>query len=161
MNIEQLSEPERACYRATQKHINRVRALLDYVADELEARRRTHDQSKLQEPELSAFAEVNDKLSSLTYGSDAYEAALEELDEALAHHYAENRHHPEHFEEGLEGMHLVDVVEMFVDWKAASERHDDGDLHASIEHNAERFGYGEPLKSILHNTADWLEARDA
>lgn len=29
----------------------------------------------------------------------------------------------------------------------------------SIEHNQERFGYGDELKEILVNTAKWLDAK--
>ena len=32
----------------------------------------------------------------LTYGSDEYKACLTEMKPALDHHYAANRHHPEH-----------------------------------------------------------------
>lgn len=45
------------------------------------------------------------------------------------------------------------LVEMFFDWKAASERHADGDIFKSIEINKERFGLSEQLAEILKNTA--------
>jgi len=41
---------------------------------------------------------------------------------ALEHHYALYRHHPEHFQNGIDDMNLIDLVEMFADWKASSER---------------------------------------
>lgn len=72
---------------------------------------------------------------------------------ALDHHYAHNRHHPEHFPDGIRGMSLLDLVEMLADWKAATERHADGDLARSIEINQARFGYGDELKVVLRNTA--------
>ena len=71
---------------------------------------------------------------------------------ALDHHYAENRHHPEHFENGIQEMNIVDICEMIADWKAASLRHADGDIMKSIEINQKRFGYSDELKSILINT---------
>jgi hypothetical protein len=56
------------------------------------------------------------------------------MGDGLMHHDAHNRHHPEFFgEDGVDGMTLVDVIEMLADWKAASERHDDGDLAKSLE----------------------------
>jgi len=125
---------------------------------ELLERGRHHDDTKLEEPELSGFAEVSDRLEGVTYGSEEYERLMEHLDEVLEHHYAAHRHHPEHHEEGVEDMTLGDLVEMFADWKAASERHEDGDLHESIEKNKERFGLSDQLAQILHNTAEaWTD----
>jgi hypothetical protein len=49
-------------------------------------------------------------------------------------------------------MTLVDVMEMLVDWKAASERHDDGDIERSLEINEDRFGLSPQLVAILYNT---------
>jgi hypothetical protein len=71
----------------------------------------------------------------------------------LEHHYEHNSHHPEHYPSGITGMSLLDVMEMLIDWKAASERHTDGDIMRSIEQNQERFGYSDDLRSIFENTA--------
>jgi hypothetical protein len=120
---------------------------------ELEHRSQKHDASKLEEPEASIFAEVGAKLDELTYGSDEYHEQLEELGVALDHHYAENSHHPEHYDDGIDGMTLADLVEMFCDWRAAAERHNDGDVMASIEHNEERFEMAPQLAQIFRNTA--------
>ena len=49
-------------------------------------------------------------------------------------------------------MNLIDIVEMFCDWKAASERQLDGNLLKSIEKNADRFNMDPQLKQILINT---------
>ena len=76
---------------------------------------------------------------------------------ALEHHYAVNRHHPEHFTNGVNDMTLIDVVEMFADWKAASERTQNGNLLKSIELNAERFHLSDQLKEIFINTAKTLD----
>lgn len=54
---------------------------------------------------------------------------------------------------GINGMCLIDLIEMLCDWKAATMRHKDGDLSRSIEINQKRFGYTDELKTILHNTA--------
>lgn len=55
-------------------------------------------------------------------------------------------------------MNLVDLVEMFCDWKAASERHNDGNIRKSIEHNAGRFKIGRQLQEILEATAEMIGA---
>jgi len=74
----------------------------------------------------------------------------------VEHHYAKNRHHLEHFEDGVVGMTLVDLVEMFCDWCAATERHEDGDICESIEENTDRFDLSPQLAQILRNTAEAL-----
>lgn len=56
----------------------------------------------------------------------------------------------------IRGMTLMDLVEMICDWKAATERHDDGDIRKSIELNQGRFGYSDELKQIFLNTIDHL-----
>ena len=136
----------------TMRHIERVRNLINVFVIELLNRAEAHDQSKLEEPEASIFAEKTAQLAELTYGSAEYNQCREELGEALTHHYANNRHHPEHFKEGLEDMNLIDLVEMFCDWKAASERHNDGNIRKSIEHNADRFQMSPLLVKIFENT---------
>lgn len=113
-----------------------------------------HDASKLQEPEKSAFDRMTPKLKGLTYGSQEYKDALAELKPALDHHYANNSHHPEHWKlNGINGMDLMDLVEMLCDWKAATMRHADGDFGKSMEISEKRFEIGWQLMQILHNTA--------
>ena len=42
---------------------------------------------------------------------------------------------------------------MFFDWKAATERHDDGDIYKSLNINKDRFKISDQLINILKNTA--------
>lgn len=142
----------------TLAHIEAVRDKLAQVVAELMIRAREHDASKLQSPERDEFRAASSRLSALTYGSPEYEANKALLKDALEHHYRHNRHHPEHFERGVKGMTLIDLVEMFCDWAAASERHADGNLLRSIEIGQERFGLSDELTAILRNTAlAWTE----
>ncbi|MFC1696880.1 DUF5662 family protein [Nanoarchaeota archaeon] len=136
----------------TLNHIKRIRELLSDAADELMLRGQLHDKSKLSEPEKSIFDEYTPKLKGCTYGSDEYKQYLVDLKDALDHHYANNSHHPEHYENGINGMNLLDLVEMLFDWKASSERHDDGDIYRSIDINAKRFNIPDYLVDIFKNT---------
>jgi hypothetical protein len=111
-----------------------------------------HDKAKLHSPEKDFFDEYTPKLAGSTYGSEEYKRYLIGLKPALDHHYAMNRHHPEHSEKGIAGMHLNDILEMFCDWYAATKRHNDGDMMKSIEINQRRFGYSDDLKAIFENT---------
>ena len=136
----------------TQEHIDEVRKLLQTVMTKLLDRSMNHDQSKLESPEREIFDEFTPKLKDTTYGSDRYNGYLKEMKVALDHHYKQNRHHPEHHENGVKDMNLIDLIEMLCDWKAATMRHADGDIMKSIEHNQKRFGYSNELASIFKNT---------
>lgn len=145
------------CKVETIKHIEKVRHYIRIFTDALTTRGVKHDASKLESPELEVFTEVTPRLASLTYGTEEYDSSLKEIQVALDHHYASNRHHPEHFTKGIEDMTLVDIVEMLCDWKAASLRQHDGNLLKSIELNAQRFGYDDQLKKIFINTAKLID----
>jgi hypothetical protein len=141
----------------TREHIELVRNLLNFAVRELLRRGETHDQSKLVEPELSTFIEYTPRLKSMAYGGAEYQQCLAEMKTALDHHYAHNRHHPEHFQEGIEGMTLIDLLEMCLDWYASSKRHDVGNIFDSIEKNRKRFGLSDQLCRILRNTATLIK----
>lgn len=138
----------------TSKHINRVRILLDDFIDAILYRTEQHDQSKLLPPEKEIFDIVTPRLKTLTYNSEEYKKSLKEMGTALEHHYKHNRHHPEHFPNGISDMTLIDVLEMLCDWKAATERHTDGNLYTSLEINKKRFNIDGQLYSILLNTVE-------
>jgi hypothetical protein len=131
--------------------------LLSAMQLELAARMFTHDRSKLESPELEMFEKHTDELRGLTYGSDEYNRQLALLKEdALPHHYAHNRHHPEHFPNGVDDMNLIDVLEMVCDWFCSSKRHADGDIYRSIDVNTERFDLSPQLAQIIRNTVPIL-----
>lgn len=137
----------------TMLHIERVRNLLNLCVVELLKRGELHDQSKLESPEVELFEEYGPLLKQLTYNSPEYHESLAKLKPALDHHYARNAHHPEHYKNGVDDMNLFDVLEMFCDWKAASERQYNGNLLTSISKNANRFGLSPQLVKIFENTA--------
>jgi hypothetical protein len=203
-----LTLEEQATNFETMKHIQCVQKFLHDFVRELLERAEKHDQSKLEPPEVALFTEFTSRLASSTYGSKEYEEFRKQLGPALAHHYAKNRHHPEHFPSGnspeieqlkddIEGLHevsknllasnavnslrmvkrviarlqhevsvlespvnkmnLLDVLEMFADWKAATMRHHDGNIRYSISRNRERFGLSQQLAEIMANTIELLE----
>lgn len=140
------------CINDTQEHINQVRKFMNEITTELYQRAIEHDKSKMEEPELSIFVEYTPKLASTTYGSDEYKEHLKGMQKGLKHHYEHNSHHPEHWDEGVNDMSLLDIVEMLADWKAATKRHNDGDMLKSLEINKQRFGISDQLYKILYNT---------
>lgn len=136
----------------TTEHINRVLELMTTASLLLMKRGFVHDQSKLESPEKEVFDEYTPQLKATTYDSDEYKAMLAKIKPALDHHYMYNSHHPEHYHNGIEGMDLLDLVEMLMDWKAASERHADGNINHSLEANIHRFKMSPQLASIFANT---------
>lgn len=151
-----LTQAERATNYDTFRHIERVRNLLNVCAIDLLRRGERHDQSKLVPPEVEFFTKYTDRLAPTDYGSEEYQAFLKEMQPALDHHYAHNSHHPEHWKNGVNDMDLLTIVEMLCDWKAASERHHNGNIRKSIEINANRFQLSPQLVKIMENTADLL-----
>jgi flavodoxin len=136
----------------TLEHKKQVAKFLKAVAKELERRAETHDDSKLEDFEKKYFDKITPILKGLTYGSDEYKESLKEMQEGLDHHYKNNSHHPEHFKNSVNGMSLVDLIEMLFDWKASAMRHDDGDIMKSIEINKKRFKLSDQLVDILKNS---------
>ena len=142
------------CIRDTQEHIVKVMVNMFKVSSKLDKRALNHDKSKLEQPELDIFVEYTPKLKQSTYGSEEYKENLKGMKVALDHHYKVNSHHPEHYDNGVNGMCLLDIVEMLCDWKAATERHVDGDIRKSLEMNRERFNISDQLHEILLNTVN-------
>lgn len=113
----------------TLAHIGRVAELLAQVELDLTVRGENHDASKLVDPELDTFNEYTPKLKAST----------------------------EHFPNGINDMTLMDLVEMLADWKAASERHENGDVARSLDIQKGRFGISDQLHQVLHNTVEYLD----
>ena len=157
----------------TLKHKEKVKGYMKIAGRELIYRGIVHDNSKLQDPEKDIFDEYTPKLKDSTYGSDEYKKYLKEMNIALEHHYKNNDHHPEYFDmrykkrstgepyfDGLSGMNLFQLTEMIIDWYAASQRHNNGDIFESIKLNQERFGYTDELKMILINTINFIQSKE-
>lgn len=140
----------------TLEHIKRVSTLLHRICAELLYRADKHDYCKLLPPEKEIFDIFTPKLKDSTYESEEYKNFLKEMKVALDDHYSKSSHHPEHYLEGIDGMDLIDLIEMFCDWKAATERHSDGDINKSILLNKDRFKISKQLVKIFQNTVKRL-----
>ena len=139
----------------TRKHMQRVSALLGGAASEMIQRAALHDLSKLMPEELEPLQEMQDIIDregQAPFGSDEYKRRTAKLGGMLKHHYENNSHHPEHYENGIDGMDLYDVLEMFLDWKAASERGEESVFN--ITSAVERFHVSPQLEAIFRNTAN-------
>lgn len=137
----------------TEEHRQEIARNIQHFCNKMSFRAAAHDLSKLQSPEKEGFDRAPLKLSDMTYNSQEYAKSLVALSDTLKHHYEHNDHHPQHFENGVSGMTLYALVEMYEDWKASVKRTKDGDILLSIEKNADKFNIEPQLHSILKNTA--------
>jgi hypothetical protein len=153
IGIGDLKEGEYDSTEDTKKHIANVAGKIMRMIDALTNRAKVHDKSKLESPEKEDFDKFTPRLAGMDYGGDEYKQCLKDMEPTIAHHHANNRHHPEFHENGIADMNLIDVFEMFADWCAATERHDTGNIFKSIELNQKRFGYSDELAAIMVNTA--------
>ena len=144
-------------YESLQEHKDLVSECFSDLIKIIKKRSENHDKSKLEAPEFEMFSKWTPILSKLTYGSDDYKKSLENLKPALDHHYASNRHHPEHFKNGIQDMNLVDVIEMFIDWYCSSKRQHNGNIRHSIEFNKSRFGFSDDVTNISINTIELFD----
>lgn len=137
----------------TLQHIKEVQNEIQEFAKELYHRGLNHDKSKLKSPEKELFDKYTPLLRSSAYGSAEYYKNLEGLQPALKHHYSVNSHHPQYYgESGIDGMNLLDLVEMWCDWKAATKRTNSGSIAESLEINRHRFKMSDQLYNILKNS---------
>lgn len=136
----------------TYEHKRKVHEFINKIIKKLLNRAESHDDSKLSDKEKPYFDKHEHALKGLSYGTKEYFDNLEKLKPALDNHYKTNSHHPEHYQNGIKGMSLIDIVEMFCDWNSAVLRHKDGDIYKSIEFNQKRYDYSDDLKQIFINT---------
>lgn len=140
----------------TRKHILSVCENINKYIHDLLNRGINHDASKLNYNQASVFDKCIGRLHNAEYNSEEYKQLLKELQPALIHHYKLNDHHPEHFDNGIQDMNMLQLLEMLADWKASCSRVKDGDIIKSIEINQNRFNYSDDIKSLLINTVKYM-----
>ena len=134
-------------------HIEIIQKNIEKMIKDLEYRAKNHDASKLEDPERSMYDKYIPMLKEAKYGSPEYYEIRDAMQkEGLDHHYEVNSHHPEHYKNGIDGMDLIDLLEMYCDWKAASSKSDTS-FEKGLESNADRFKMSDQLLSIFKNTA--------
>lgn len=115
-------------------------------ATQLVARSLVHDLSKFWPDEALGFSRLTKILSTEKYGSEKYKKALKSP--CIQQHYKRNSHHPEYHSRGVRDMTLLEVTEMWCDWKASLRRVLKGDLKKSLQQNQNRFD-GQDQTSIF------------
>lgn len=140
----------------TMKHKKLVEKNMEKIVSMLEKRAAKHDDSKLKDPEKACYDKYIPELKKVKYGTKEYDSIKKKMErEGLKHHFEENSHHPEHFKNGVAGMDIVDLMEMFCDWYSASQRSDTS-FKEGIKSNLEKYEIDGQLASILQNSVDLL-----
>ena len=132
-------------------HISRVRKHMNTFVQLLLKRAINHDKSKLEEPELSWWKEM-DKEPRYPYGSEEYKQKIKRWNKVFKHHYQYNRHHPEHYEYGVSEMTLIDIVEMMCDWLGYKDTTTVTEALKVCDEQMARYDISEELRQIILNT---------
>lgn len=132
-------------------HITRVRKHIATFVRLLIKRSLNHDNSKLQDPELTLWKEM-DKEPRYPYGSEEYKEKMKRWEKVFKHHYSYNRHHPEFYENGVNDMTLVDIVEMMCDWLGYKQAISITEALNVCDEQMKRYNISNELRQVIFNT---------
>ena len=133
-------------------HRHDVSRCLSVLVESLMDRSVCHDLDKFHPEVVDKHCEMfeNFQKNRPPYGTPEYDQVRERFAQILERHYQANRHHPEHFRNGIEGMNLVDVMEMVCDWVAATPK--DQDLFDAVGLNCSKYGIDRQLMCLIVKT---------
>lgn len=132
-------------------HVAMVREYLTGSIQNLQHRLLHHDDSKFEEPERSAYEGLDEAIEGVVFGSDEYRQIIRDfLGDALQHHYEHNSHHPNYFEDGVQGMSLFDLIEFLCDIRASCD--EKGKQHIDLETSKRFHNMSDSIYQILQNT---------
>lgn len=127
--------------------------LTEKEKDELIMRGINHDRSKREDQkERQGYIGLNmlfERDNSPEYGTKEYFEKKKRYDYVIQIHFKNNRHHPEHFENGVKDMSFIDKVEMSCDWMGAMISRNELDGYKnSLDINRKRF-------KLRESDSDW------
>jgi len=79
------------------------------------------------------------------------------LDAAIEHHHANNRHHTAFHKNEFSGMNLFDILEMLADWKAASRRSPNLSFADSLPKAFEKYSVPKNMQKHIMETLKYLK----
>lgn len=123
---------------------------------ELLTRAIVHDDSKFGPDEFPIYASAIEEFEKHPFGTPGYQKAKDSIGIAVEHHHKCNPHHPEYYPDGIDGMDLVDLIEMVCDWKAANQNHKDnpGTMEQSLKYAIAKHNISPQLVKIIQNTIE-------
>jgi hypothetical protein len=138
-------------YEKSIAHIALVRGYLTEAIHNLQDRLLHHDDSKLVDPERSAYEGLDEALAGIEFGTDEYRRIIKShLGPALRHHYDHNLHHPAHYPNGAAGMSLFDLIEMLADLRAVCDEKGKPSIDLAV--NKSNDNISDEVYGILLNT---------
>lgn len=148
-----------ATFLTITRHRENLADLLEELANELRHRARRHDRSKLTLELFEGFAEINRVARELPFGSPEYTASLKKANReggCVARHFATESHHPEYHQPGQMG--FLDIIEMVLDWQAASLTYGQNSFEDSLPIQRERFAdtFTSEQWWLIEQVASWL-----
>ena len=150
----------------TRKHQQIAGKHLLLVAKNFINRAMNHDNSKLVEPERSAYVEPVYILNTEKppFGSERYKEVTDLMGKGWEHHKANNDHHIEFFlpysvqtlNDPIMAMDLFALMEMVCDWIAAAERSGNEPVEA-LNYLTKKYPMSEQLQAVIRNTMQMIE----
>ena len=86
------------------------------------------------------------------YGTKEYYDKMNRWKKFFIHHYAQNRHHPDHYSNGIDDMNLIDVAEFLADIVSYYEVLQAHDGEKVLNDQEKRFQINGQLRNVLSNT---------
>lgn len=141
----------------TMEHKTRVSIMLTRISKDLVRRGKIHDNSKFKSPEREIYNMNHEKLQQVKFGTDEYDKLMNgEMAVAIDHHYKENDHHPEHFEDGVVNMNLVQILEMLADINAVADAKGT-DVIKTLPEFMRKKNIPENFYTIFRNTLEYMK----
>ena len=150
IEVDDMNEKLKYCI-VLRNHIKDIQEILNKLSFKLINRGKEHDDSKFKDPEFSEFSQTVEMDSLIEYGSEEHKNKQKKLEGVINLHHYNNTHHPEHWENGIEDMTLLDLLEMITDWSVASKKYKNGDVYKSLDINCKKYSISPQLKKILLN----------
>lgn len=137
------------------RHSRMVNKYIKMLAHALIHNAEGHDLDKVEPRVKSIWDKFSPHLKAV-FGSLEYQQRKAELKPVLDDHYARTTHHPEHFENGVSGMNLMQLAEYLADNWERCQTLGDGDLRHSLEVNREPHRIDNQTMQILLHTAEYF-----
>ena len=128
-----------------------VQDKLSTVARELISRGRTHDNSALGSPEIEVYHRFFLEYQKYKIGDPRKDEVFTQMAEAIGHHFQYNDHHPEHFENGINDMDLIRLMQFTADIMSWSEQ-EQIDIFEILPMIRDKCGMTDQVYNLICNT---------
>lgn len=153
MSEKILKKDESITLKYIYEHKAKVQKWLFLFSSELYKRALEHDNSKLEEPELSGWIAM-DQEPRYKYGTKEYKNKVDRYQWLMREHWSKNRHHPEYWDihKDEKDKDLIDIIEMMVDWLSYRDHISYVEASELVKKQTERYNFSEELSDLILNT---------